>query len=94
MSMTTFFSRLETRIREVDSLLCVGLDPHPSDLPDVSVNDVKNFCQRLVVATVDFVAAYKPNVAFFEALGPEGVAALRDLIADIPNEIPVILDTA
>ena len=30
--MTSFFSRLETRARAINSLLCVGLDPHPADL--------------------------------------------------------------
>ncbi len=90
--MKTFFSRLESRIREVDSLLCIGLDPHPSDLPEFTGAAAKEFCLRLIDATVDLAAAYKPNAAFFEALGPEGIAALQDVIAAIPDEIPVILD--
>ena len=91
--MKTFFSRLESRIRAVDSLLCVGLDPHPSDLPETGAGAAAvEFCLRLVEATADVAAAYKPNAAFFEALGPEGMAALRDVIAAIPDGIPVILD--
>ena len=90
--MNTFFSRLESRAREIDSLLCVGLDPHPSDLPEFSADSAKGFCLRLINATVDLAAAYKPNAAFFEALGPDGVAALRDVIAAVPDDIPVILD--
>jgi len=88
----TFFSQLETRIREIDSLLCVGLDPHPSDLPEFTAASAKEFCLRLIEATADLAAAYKPNAAFFEALGSEGVAALKDVIAAVPDDIPVILD--
>ncbi len=90
--MKSFFSRLESRIRENDSLLCVGLDPHASDLPTRSGAAALEFCLALIEATADVAAAYKPNAAFFEALGPEGVAALQDVIAAIPDEIPVILD--
>ena len=50
------------------------------------------FCLALIEATADVAAAYKPNAAFFEALGPEGIAALQDVIAAIPDDIPVILD--
>jgi uridine monophosphate synthetase len=90
--MTTFFSQLESRIRKIDSLLCVGLDPHPDDLPEFTAAAAKEFCLRLIEATADLAAAYKPNAAFFEALGPEGIAALRDVIAAVPKGIPVILD--
>ncbi len=90
--MDTFFSRLESRARAVDSLLCIGLDPHKDDLPDFTADAAKEFCLRLIESTVDLAAAYKPNAAFFEALGPGGVAALREVIAAVPPEIPVILD--
>ena len=88
----TFFSRLESRAREIDSLLCIGLDPHPGDLPVPSAVAARDFCLRLITATTDLAAAYKPNAAFFEAFGAEGVAALRDVIAAIPDDIPVVLD--
>jgi len=88
----TFFSRLEARIREIDSLLCVGLAPHPADLTPFTADSARTFCLRLIEATADLAAAYKPNAAFFEALGPEGVAALQEVIAAIPDEIPVVLD--
>ena len=87
-----FFDFLESRAREINSLLCVGLDPHPADLPKFTADSAKEFCLRLIEATVDLAAAYKPNAAFFEALGPEGMVALQDVIAAIPDEIPVILD--
>ncbi|MBS1248473.1 MAG: Orotidine 5'-phosphate decarboxylase [Chloroflexi bacterium] len=90
--METFFSRLKSRIRAVDSLLCVGLDPHPEDLPEFSGEAAKNFCRNIIEATSDVALAYKPNIAFFEMLGPEGMAALQEIIFYIPWEIPVILD--
>ncbi len=88
----TFFSRLESRIGVVDSFLCVGLDPHKNDLPAFNGESVKEFCLRLIQATKDVAAAYKPNIAFFEALGNEGLSALVDVIASVPEGIPVILD--
>jgi uridine monophosphate synthetase len=88
----TFFSRLEYRIRAANSLLCVGLDPHPDDLREFSGDAARDFCIRLIDSTHELAAAFKPNAAFFEALGPKGVAALIDVIAAIPEEIPVILD--
>jgi uridine monophosphate synthetase len=90
--MTNFFERLEHRAREVDSLLCVGLDPHPADLAEDTPAAALDFCRRLVEATADLALAYKPNAAFFEAYGAEGWAALRELIASIPAGIPVVLD--
>ena len=88
----SFISRLEDRVRKVDSLLCVGLDPHLEDLPAPTGAGIMRFCQRLIKATAHVAAAYKPNAAFFEALGPEGYAALGNVIAEIPDGIPVILD--
>ncbi len=90
--MTSFFSRLQTRARQIDSLLCVGLDPHPADLAAPTAAAARDFCLRLIEATVDSAVAFKPNAAFFEAFGPEGMAALRDVIAAVPDEVPVLLD--
>ena len=88
----SFFTRLTRRVQQVDSLLCVGLDPHPGDLETPTVEAVKQFCQRLIEATADHVAAFKPNSAFFEAFGAEGISALQEVMRSIPTEIPVILD--
>lgn len=88
----SFFERLEARARLTGSLVCVGLDPHPADLPEQSAAAAKAFCLRLIQATADVAAAFKPNAAFFEALGPEGWQALREVIAAVPEDVPVILD--
>jgi uridine monophosphate synthetase len=82
-----FFDRLEQRAREVDSLLCVGLDPRGTD-----VAAVREECFRLIDATAAYACAFKPNSAFFEALGPDGLRVLQEVIAHVPNDIPVILD--
>jgi uridine monophosphate synthetase len=77
----------------VDSLLCVGLDPHAGDLgSDVSADGAEAFCKRLIDATLDFAAAYKPNAAFFEVFGAAGSLALKRVINYIPKSIPVVLD--
>jgi uridine monophosphate synthetase len=90
--MVSFTERLQERVRAVDSLLCVGLDPHPQDLPATTPQAAAEFCLRLIQATADQVACFKPNSAFFEALGAEGIVVLKEVIASIPAGIPVILD--
>jgi orotidine 5'-phosphate decarboxylase subfamily 2 len=97
--METFFSFLAKRVDDCSSLLCVGLDPHPSDLPAPTAEAARDFCLRLVKATASYAAAFKPNAAFFELYGPEGWTALKDVIAAVQTEsdrlgsmIAVILD--
>lgn len=87
-----FFSLLEERARQIDSLLCVGLDPHPAELPEPTAQAARDLCLRLIEMTSDVALAYKPNAAFFEAFGAEGWAALKAVIAAVPEGIPVILD--
>jgi len=64
--MESFFSILENRINAIDSLLCVGLDPHQDDLDEYNGQTVRDFCLRLIEQTADVAAAYKPNGAFFD----------------------------
>jgi uridine monophosphate synthetase len=97
--METFFSFLEKRVDDCSSLLCVGLDPHPDDLPAPTAEAALEFCLRLVKATASYAAAFKPNAAFFELYGPEGWAALKEVVAAVQAEshrlgsmIPVVLD--
>eukprot|EP00640_Fibrocapsa_japonica_P002022 CAMPEP_0113942702 /NCGR_PEP_ID=MMETSP1339-20121228/8346_1 /TAXON_ID=94617 /ORGANISM="Fibrocapsa japonica" /LENGTH=525 /DNA_ID=CAMNT_0000947247 /DNA_START=81 /DNA_END=1658 /DNA_ORIENTATION=+ /assembly_acc=CAM_ASM_000762 len=95
----TFFGRIRKRAADIDSLLCVGLDPHINQLEQKDAEGAFEFCKRLIEATSPYAAAYKPNAAFFEALGPDGVAALKRVIhlardgGEGKNEgIPVLLD--
>ncbi len=97
--METFFSFLAKRVDDCSSLLCVGLDPHPSDLPAPTAEAARDFCLRLVKATASYAAAFKPNAAFFEVFGPAGWAALKEVIDAVHaqsarrgSKIPVILD--
>ena len=87
-----FFSRLERRALQVNSLLCVGLDPHPEDLNESTAHAAMDFCLRLIEATSAIALAFKPNLAFFEVFGEKGWAALGRVIAAVPEGIPVILD--
>ena len=97
--METFFSFLEKRVDDCSSLLCVGLDPHITELEKPTAASALDFCLRLIKATAPYAAAFKPNAAFFEVFGAEGWSALRQVILAIQAEsdrlgshIPVILD--
>ncbi len=76
--------------RTNESLLCVGLDPDPELMP--AGMGVLEFNRAIVDATSDLVCAYKPNLAFYEALGTEGLSALERTVNYIPDAIPVIGD--
>ena len=85
-----FNEKLITASRRNKSLLCVGLDPDLELMPDkVSVFE---FNKAIIEATSDLVCAYKLNLAFYEALGDEGLNALKGTIKYIPDDIPIIGD--
>lgn len=91
-----FFERLEHASQENSSLLCIGLDPDPRKLPEWTLDDpdpVFAFNRHIVDLTCDLVCAYKPNIAFYEALGATGWMTLKRTI-DYVHEcgVPVILD--
>jgi orotidine-5'-phosphate decarboxylase len=87
---SSFLERLRAAAERNTSWLCVGLDPDPELLPGgVGLQD---FLRGIVESTSDLVCCYKPNLAFFEALGLEGQSALRALLGWIPAEIPVLID--
>ena len=69
-------------------MLCIGLDPEPELMPV----DIMEFNRAIIAATHDLVCAYKPNLAFYEALGPKGLAVLEKTIEYMPDDIPVIGD--
>ncbi len=92
-----FVEKLVAATRTNNSLLCVGLDPEPSRLPTMYagkpvIPSVRDFCLSIIEATAPYVCAFKPNSAFFEVLGPDGLVALQEIIKAIPSHIPVILD--
>ncbi len=72
MPLPSFSERLGTAVRDAGSCLCVGLDPDLDMLPAGVSQDAKgmvSFCNAITDATADVAAAFKPNLAFFEALG-------------------------
>ena len=85
----TFRQKLVNVSQRNGSLLCVGLDPDPARLHDA---DVADFLCSIVEATQDLVCAFKPNLAFYEQMGPEGPAILRKVLNAIPADIPTIAD--
>ncbi len=93
-----FFHKLNAAIDRNDSLLCVGLDPTPEQLPDryrTSEDLLENLLawnRAVIQETQDLVCAFKPNIAFYEALGERGMALLRRTLALIPPHIPLLLD--
>jgi orotidine-5'-phosphate decarboxylase len=91
----TYLDRLARRSAEAGTVLCLGLDPDPSTLPDAFSRDlagVERFARLLVDAAATHAAAVKPNLAFFEAFGSNGLAALERIRAAIPAGVPVVMD--
>jgi len=89
VTVMTFIDKLLNASRKNNSWLCIGLDPDPELMPGV---DVLQFNKAIIEATSDLVCAYKPNLAFYEALGTEGLAILEKTVKYIPGDIPVIGD--
>ncbi|MCH7577256.1 MAG: orotidine-5'-phosphate decarboxylase [Chloroflexi bacterium] len=85
----TFREKLAEASRRNQSLLCIGLDPDPSKLGGTPV---AAFLQPIIEATQDLVCAYKPNLAFFEALGIGGMQTLLEALRGVPSHIPIIAD--
>ena len=86
--MTTFTQHLDAICDTNQTLLCVGLDPDPTLLP---IKDVAEFNKAIVDATHDLVCAYKPNIAFYEALGLPGLEALQKTVQHIRDVNPSII---
>ena len=84
----TFLDKLNQRIAQTGSNLCVGLDVRAPDASDTT----KQWILDVIAQTAPFAAAFKPNSAYFEALGWRGVKMLEEILHEIPQEIPVVLD--
>jgi orotidine-5'-phosphate decarboxylase len=99
LGMSDSFSRRLRRIQsKKKSAVCVGLDPVASRFPDLlkdgrlRADAVRAFCSSIVEATAPYACAFKPNFAFFEALGPAGLTVLDQVVATIPDDCLVIGD--
>mmetsp|Transcript_37610 Transcript_37610/g.90683 ORF Transcript_37610/g.90683 Transcript_37610/m.90683 type:complete len:536 (+) Transcript_37610:99-1706(+) len=101
--MSSFFQQITSRSQSINSLLCIGLDPHLKELnlPSGGSGSTEEeraeaayvFCKRIIDATHPHAVCYKPNAAFFEAIGTKlGCATLRRVIDALPDGVPVLLD--
>ena len=91
----TPLERLRARQAALGAPLCIGLDPHPAALPEGLPRDVEGierFARGVLAVAAEFAAAVKVNVAFFEAFGSAGWAALERLREDVPRDHVLILD--
>lgn len=91
----SYLDRLAARTAATGTVLCVGLDPDPAALPagfSPDLAGIEAFCRLVLEATLPLASAVKPNLAFFEAFGSAGLAALERLRASIPVDVPVVAD--
>ena len=92
---TTYLGRLAARSAATGTVLCLGIDPDPAAVPPAfspDVGGVERFARLLVDVAAPHAAAVKPNLAFFEAFGSAGLAALERIRAAISADIPVVID--
>ena len=83
-----FGDKLVKKIRDTQSFLCLGIDPHLDLIPNIFdlqnnssniITKVEKFCFSLLDSAKDLVPAIKPQIALFEQLGPDGMKLLASL---------------
>jgi orotidine-5'-phosphate decarboxylase len=90
-----YLERLASRSRTTGTVLCLGLDPDPAALPagfSADVAGIERFAALVLDAALPVAAAVKPNLAFFEAFGAAGLAALERLRGRVPADVPMVID--
>ncbi|HLR26468.1 MAG TPA: orotidine-5'-phosphate decarboxylase [Fodinibius sp.] len=94
-----FRIKLAKAVQQHNSILCVGLDPNLDLLPDIIKNNrsanpkkVGQFLKTVIDVTKDHCTAYKPNLGFFEALGPDGWDLFAEILHYLPSDKIVIAD--
>jgi orotidine-5'-phosphate decarboxylase len=95
----SFQNKLQSAARNSGSVLCTGLDPVPGTMPPELREQhhterelILTWCRRIIEQTKTSTAAYKLNLAYFEAIGPEGFALLDELLDAIPSGKILIAD--
>lgn len=93
------YEKLQSAVKKNNSLVCVGLDPDIPRIPAFLRKDGENslfeFNRAIIDATADLVCAFKPNAAFYEAYGVDGIWQLRMTTMYIKQQYPdivIILD--
>lgn len=97
--MNTYEDLLRSSIRATGSVLCVGLDPDLHKLRDTwqrpgesDAACVERFCKAAIEATKDLASSFKPNLAFFEVLGRDGLKVFGEVCDAIPSGRLIIAD--
>jgi orotidine-5'-phosphate decarboxylase len=105
MPAANFADRLGTAVRNRKSRLVVGLDPdwaqlpqHLRDLSRQQLDDatamhawaIRSFCEEIIRATRDIAVAFKPQIAFFERYGSEGIRVLELLLDKYKEELFIV----
>ncbi len=91
----SFSDKFSSAVKRNRSRVCVGLDPDPQRLPDhlkAQPDPVYAFLREIIAATRDLACAYKPNFAFYGALGAAGWDTLKKVMQAIPDDVPTLLD--
>lgn len=94
-----YLDKLRKAIKTTGSVLCIGLDPRPDFIPGPVKKDfddpgqyVDYFCREIIEITSEFCCAFKPNLAFFESLGPDGLEIFHRILRHIPDDKIIIAD--
>lgn len=97
--MMTFTQKLQRAVKSSNSVLSVGLDPDPAKIPKPLKEQFQDkhdlvfeFCRRVIEVTKMDAVAYKPNLAFFEALGSGGLSVLESIMDLVPSAKITIAD--
>jgi len=91
----TFTQKVRDVQHKKNSLLCIGLDVDLEKIPEhlkSAANPVLEFNRQIIEATCDLACAYKPNLAFYEAMGESGLIILRETLKLIPKSVITIGD--
>jgi orotidine-5'-phosphate decarboxylase len=92
----SFQTRVDRILKARNSLLCVGLDPDPTQFPRAfrsfsRVVAARKFLHGIVRATAPFAAAYKMQLAHYLSLGPGGLDLLSRLTKSIgPTRLRIL----
>jgi orotidine-5'-phosphate decarboxylase len=92
----SFLEKLQQRWESTGSMLCVGLDPDVSRLPGAmkgNADAIAEFCIAIADATARYACAFKPQIAYFSAVGAESqLQRVCDHIRTSHPDVPLILD--
>ncbi|MBK8550234.1 MAG: orotidine-5'-phosphate decarboxylase [Ignavibacteria bacterium] len=90
-----YTNKLQSIVKKNRSNIVIGLDPDLSKLPALFLkynNPVAEFNKLIIESTKELVAGYKPNMAFYECLGTQGIEALTETVKTVPEEMIKICD--